>query len=98
MPSAALQGSDGAYRVGILDAEGNAIPTAVEVGLVTATTAEITSGLTEGQPVVIGTASDLAGTITDGQGGFGGVALPGGGGPVFRDGGPGAGPNVQIAP
>ena len=95
IPSAALLGSDGDYRVRTLDANGDAVPTAVEVGLVTATTAEITSGLSEGQEVVIGTASDLAGTTTNGNGGFGGVAVPGGG-PVFRDGGPGGGPNVQV--
>jgi macrolide-specific efflux system membrane fusion protein len=95
IPSAALLGSDGDYRVRTLDADGDPVATPVEVGLVTASTAEITSGLTEGQAVVIGTASDLAGTTKDGSDGFGGVAVPGGG-PVFRDGGPGGGPNVQV--
>jgi macrolide-specific efflux system membrane fusion protein len=97
VPSAALLGSDGNYRVRTLDAAGQPVATAVGVGLVTATTAEITSGLTEGQEVVIGTASDLAGTTNNGNGSFGGVAVPGGG-PVFRDGGPGGGPNVQVGP
>lgn len=98
VPSAALQGSDGDYRVRTLDAAGNPVATPVGVGLVTATTAEITSGLTEGQEVVIGTASELAGTTNNGNnGGFGGVAVPGAG-PVFRQGGPGGGNNVQVGP
>jgi macrolide-specific efflux system membrane fusion protein len=97
IPSAALLGSGDDYRVRTLDAAGQPVATPVGVGLVTATTAEITSGLSEGQEVIIGTASDLAGT-TNGQNGFGGVAVPGGGGPVFREFGPGDGPNVQVGP
>jgi hypothetical protein len=99
VPSAALQGTEGDYRVRTLDAAGNPVPTPVQVGLVTASTAEITSGLTEGQEVVIGTASELAGTTNNGNNGFGGVAVPGNG-PVFRQGGPGGGtgPNVQVGP
>ena len=72
----------------------------LSTSIVTATTAEIKSGLTAGQEVVIGTASELAGTTDDGNsGGFGGVAVPGNG-PIFRQGGPGggAGPNVQVGP
>ena len=37
----------------------------------TSTTAEITSGLTEGTAVVTGTASDLIGTANQGNGRFG---------------------------
>jgi macrolide-specific efflux system membrane fusion protein len=96
VPSAALVGRNGEYAVRTLDADGNPVPTPVEVGLVTATTAEITSGLTEGQAVIIGTASDLAGT-TSGQNGFGGVAVPGGG-PIIREGGPMVRPNVEVGP
>jgi RND family efflux transporter MFP subunit len=93
VPSAALLGAEGDYRVRTLDAEGSPVVTPVEVGLLTSTTAEITSGLTEGTAVVTGTASDLAGTIDSQNGGFGGpgggVAIPGNG-PVFRqeNGGP----------
>ena len=43
----------------------------VQVGLLTSTTAEITSGLTEGTAVVTGTASDLIGTADQGSGRFG---------------------------
>jgi UDP-3-O-[3-hydroxymyristoyl] glucosamine N-acyltransferase len=64
---------------------------------VTAASAEITGGLSEGQAVVIGTASDLAGTTTTGQDGFGGVAVPGGG-PIIREGGPMVRPNVEVGP
>ena len=51
----------------------------VEVGLVTNTSAEIKSGLTEGQEVVTGTAT--AQTNATSTGGFGGgpVTIPGGG-------------------
>jgi macrolide-specific efflux system membrane fusion protein len=97
IPSAALLGANGDYRVRTLDADGNAVPTPVEVGLITAATAEITSGLSEGQVVVIGTASELAGTAPGGLNGFGGVAVPGGG-PIMRELGPGGGPNVQVGP
>ncbi len=91
VPSAALLGAEGDYRVRTLDAEGNPVVTPVEVGLVTDTTAEITSGLSEGTAVVTGTASELAGTTNNQNGGFGapgGVVSMPGGGPVFRDGGP----------
>jgi macrolide-specific efflux system membrane fusion protein len=83
VPASALQGTEGDYRVLTLGADGTPVATPVEVGLVTSTLAEITSGLSEGTAVVTGTASDLAGT-DDGSGGFtgGGVAVPiGGGGP-----------------
>jgi macrolide-specific efflux system membrane fusion protein len=95
IPSSALQGTDGAYAVMTLGADGTPQRVPVDVGLVTSTTAEITSGLTEGTAVVTGTASDLIGTADDGGGRFGGpgVAIPGngGGGPrnvVVEDGQP----------
>lgn len=81
VPSSALQGTEGAYAVMTLGADGTPQRVPVDVGLVTSTTAEITSGLTEGTAVVTGTASDLIGTANDGGGTFGGpgVAIPGGG-------------------
>ena len=84
IPSAALLGSDGDYRVRTLGTDGTPVITPVEVGLVTNTTAEITSGLAEGTAVITGTTADLAGTSTTGGfGGGGAVAIPGGG-PVVR--------------
>jgi macrolide-specific efflux system membrane fusion protein len=83
VPSAALQGSDGDYAVLVLGADGTPQRTPVQVGLVTSTRAEITSGIAEGTAVVTGTASDLIGTDpAAGGGGFqvpGGGAIPGGG-------------------
>lgn len=91
VPAAALNGREGNYSVMTLGADGTPTPTPVEVGLVTNTLAEITSGLTEGTAVVTGTASDLQGNGTTNGGAFpgGGVVLdrgpvPGGGGPRFQ--------------
>jgi hypothetical protein len=64
-----------------LGADGTPVRTPVEVGLVTNTLAEITSGLSEGTAVVTGTASDLAGTDTATGGAF-----PGGGGVIVNGG------------
>jgi multidrug efflux pump subunit AcrA (membrane-fusion protein) len=96
VPSAALLGAEGDYRVRTLDAAGALRVVPVEVGLVTSTTAEITSGLSEGATVVTGTASDLAGTTNNngGFGGPGGMAVPGNG-PVFRQVGPDGGVSVE---
>ena len=82
VPTAALLGSQGNYRVRTLASDGTLTAVPVEVGLATDSVAEITSGLTEGTAVVTGTASDLAGTSTT-TGGFGGP----GGGFVGPDGG-----------
>jgi macrolide-specific efflux system membrane fusion protein len=90
VPSSALQGSDGDYAVMTLGADGTPQSQPVEVGLLTSTTAEITSGLAEGTAVVTGTASDLIGTVNQGNGRFGnggGIAIPGGG-PVRGGNGP----------
>jgi membrane fusion protein, macrolide-specific efflux system len=79
VPAAALRGTTGDYTVLVLGADGQPTPQAVQVGLVTNTSAEITSGLTEGQAVVTGTSAARTGTTV--TGGFGGgVAIPGGGG------------------
>jgi RND family efflux transporter MFP subunit len=87
VPAAALRGTTGNYSVLILDADGQPQRQTVDVGLVTNTSAEIKSGLAEGQEVVTGTASARSGTTT--TGGFGGVGIPGvgpGGGQIFRNG------------
>lgn len=89
VPSAALQGTSGDYAVMTLGADGNPQRVPVEVGLLTDATAEITSGLEPGTPVVIGTTADLIGTNGGGFGG-GGVGLPGG--VVRRIDGAGRGP------
>jgi RND family efflux transporter MFP subunit len=92
IPSAALNGSEGDYSVMTLGTDGTPVRTAVEVGLVTNTLAEITSGLAEGTAVVTGTAGDLVGT-NSAPGGF-----PGGGGVIVERGGfpgGGAGPGPQ---
>ena len=85
IPSTALRGTEGSYRVQVMGADGTPTATPVEVGLVTDTTAEITSGLAAGDVVVTGTTADRTGTtttVTGERGGFGGgVAVPGVGGP-----------------
>jgi macrolide-specific efflux system membrane fusion protein len=83
VPAAALHGRDGNYSVRTLGVDGTPVSTPVQVGLVTNTLAEITSGLTEGTAVVTGTAADRRSTTaTNG-------AFPGGGGVVTSvDGGP----------
>lgn len=83
VPSSALEGAEGSYAVMTLGADGTPVRTPVEVGLVTSTSAEITSGLAEGTAVVTGTTAELAGTVgtTNGPGGGGGIGIPGGGGP-----------------
>jgi len=85
VPSAALRGTAGSYRVQVMGADGTPTATSVDVGLVTDATAEIRSGLAVGDVVVIGTTADRTGTTTTTtgeRGGFGGgVAVPGVGGP-----------------
>jgi multidrug efflux pump subunit AcrA (membrane-fusion protein) len=86
VPATALTGSDGNYAVRVLGADGVPTPTAVEVGLVTSSQAEIKSGLTEGQTVVTGTSTARTGAAATGGGGLGGGGLgfPTGGGGNFR--------------
>jgi len=79
VPAAAVRGTTGDYSVLVMGADGQPTRQAVDVGLITNTTAEIKSGLTEGQEVVTGTASARNNT-TNTTGGFG---IPGGG-PVIR--------------
>jgi macrolide-specific efflux system membrane fusion protein len=81
VPAAALRGTTGNYSVLVMGAEGTPVAQGVEVGLVTNSTAEIKSGLTEGQQVVTGVANAQTGTPTVTNSGFGGggIAIPGGG-------------------
>ena len=89
VPATALNGSSGNYTVMVMGADGVPTAQAVEVGLVTSSLAEITSGLTEGETVVTGINATRTGTATTGGGlGGGGLGFPvgGGGGGVFRPG------------
>jgi len=88
---ALISGTDG-YSVRIMGANGSVTSQAVTVGLVTSSLAEIKSGLSEGQNVVIGVSTARASTGTTTGGGFGGLggALGGGGG-GFRGGTAGQG-------
>ena len=72
VPAASLRGTAGEYTVLVMGADGTPTAQPVEVGLVTNTTAEIKSGLTEGQTVVTGVANAQTGTSTTTTGGFGG--------------------------
>ena len=79
VPIAALVGRNGNYVVRTLDSSGTEQLVPVEVGLVTDTTAAVTSGLTEGATVITGTAgAQQAGTGTQaGLGGLGGFPTGG---------------------
>ena len=93
VPATALVGSGGQYEVRVLDSSGAVQLVPVTVGLVTTSLAEIQSGLSAGDTVVVGTSSPRtstattttnAGSLTGGFGGFGGGA---GGGTRNRTGG-----------
>jgi hypothetical protein len=71
--------------VQVLNSDGSVSSTAVQVGLVTTSMAQITSGLNSGETVVVGTTTSRTGTtgtgsnsginlggLTGGGGGFGG--------------------------
>jgi multidrug efflux pump subunit AcrA (membrane-fusion protein) len=85
VPAIALgTATDGTYTVQVLDASGQPQSVAVDVGLISTSLAEITSGLTEGTAVVTGTASDRtsSGTTTTTRiPGLDGGGIPGGGFP-----------------
>jgi macrolide-specific efflux system membrane fusion protein len=80
VPATALQGSAAAgYTVEVLNGDGNISTQAVQVGLVTTSMAQVTSGLTAGQSVVTGTVSAKTNTTT-GSSSVGGInSLTGGG-------------------
>ncbi|HYK96588.1 MAG TPA: efflux RND transporter periplasmic adaptor subunit [Candidatus Dormibacteraeota bacterium] len=82
IPSRALSGTAGSYTVRVVADDGTVSTRSVEVGLVTASLAEIKSGLQAGERVVTGTSSTQNAATTTGGGG--GV-FPGGG--VIRGGG-----------
>ena len=84
IPAAALNGTNGAYAVQVLGANGAAEVRQVTVGLVTSTLVEVKSGLSAGEAVITGTAADRAATTPNQGGGFGG---PAGGGGAFPGGG-----------
>jgi len=95
VPVAALHGSSGSYTVSVVDSDGSIQQVPVTVGLVTETLAEVKSGVSAGEQVVIGTNATRSSTSTSSQNqepGFGGAGglLSGGGG--FPGGGPGGAP------
>jgi multidrug efflux pump subunit AcrA (membrane-fusion protein) len=86
VPTAAISGSNGTYVARVLAADNSVTATPVQVGLVTTSGTEVTSGLSEGQTVVTGTVSQTTtgGTTTNNNrglgGGLGGGGFGGGGG------------------
>src|SRR5664280_2094543 len=69
VPATALQGSATAgYTVQVLNSGSNPTSVDVQVGLVTTSMAQITSGLKSGDTVVTGTTSTRTGTTTSGAG------------------------------
>jgi multidrug efflux pump subunit AcrA (membrane-fusion protein) len=87
VPVAALVGTAGAYRVRVLDANGAIQAVTVEVGLVTSSLAEITSGVDEGATVVTGTSADRTGSSSSTSTNRGGTVIPGLDGGGFPGGG-----------
>jgi HlyD family secretion protein len=91
VPAIALQATaDGSYAVRVLDGTGEPQTVAVEVGLVTSSLAEITSGIEAGTAVVVGTASDRQSTTTTTT-----TRIPGLEGGGFPGSGPGTGPGQR---
>jgi membrane fusion protein, macrolide-specific efflux system len=82
IPSRALTGTAGAYRVRVIGADGTISVKDVVVGLITDSLAEIKSGLAAGDRVITGTSSSQT-TTNRANGGFGGGTI-------------GGGPNVQV--
>ena len=91
VPAAALNGSSGNYTVRVLGPDGTPQVRPVEVGLVTSSLAEITSGLNQGEAVITGTASDRTQTTVTNGFGPGGGTFVGAGGGRFQGGNGGAG-------
>ena len=91
VPAIALVSGSSGYTVRVMGADGSVTSQAVSVGLVTSTLAEVKSGLSAGQNVVIGVATNRTSTTSGTAGGFGGLggALGGGGGVRFQNGGGG---------
>ena len=91
VPVTALEGRDGDYMVQVVSDDGSTEMRSVTVGLVTETTAEIQSGLTVGEDVVIGTASDRTASEDEDDNAFDIGELSSGGGRP-EGGPPGGGP------
>ena len=85
IPAIALNGTSGDYSVNVVASDGSVSAVPVQVGLVTTSLAQITSGLTAGDRVETGTSTTRTGTTTTGGGlGGGGTFTRGaGGGGVF---------------
>ena len=79
IPAIALVGSSGNYEVHVVGSDGSVSLVPVQVGLVTSSMAEITSGLSVGRVGGAGTSTQRTGTTTTGTG------LPG----IFGGGGAG---------
>jgi hypothetical protein len=77
VPAIALVGSLGSYSVRVMDANDQPQLVSVQVGLVSSSLAEIQSGVSEGEVVVVGTSATR--TTTGGTQG-GGFGVPGAGG------------------
>jgi len=80
IPSAALQGTAGAYQTRVLGADGQPQTRSITVGLITSDLVEVRSGLQLGERVITGTVSALLNQAQSNQGGFGGLGPLGGGG------------------
>jgi RND family efflux transporter MFP subunit len=79
IPSTALSGTAGAYRVRVIDSTGQVETRSVEVGLISTSLVEITSGISAGDTVVVGTSSTRTGTSSGTNSGRGGFGIQGGG-------------------
>ena len=90
VPAIALVSGSSGYTVRVMGSDGLVTSQAVTVGLVTSTLAEVKSGLTDGQNVVIGVSTSRTSTGATQNGGLGGGlggALGGGGGGFRPNGG-----------
>jgi len=87
IPAIALNGTAGDYTVNVVASDGSVSAVGVQVGLVTSSLAQITSGLSAGDRVETGSSTARTGTTTTttGGGGFGGggTFTRGGGGTVI---------------
>jgi macrolide-specific efflux system membrane fusion protein len=85
VPSTALYGTTGSYTVHELNSAGQVQSVPVQVGLISTSLAEITSGVAVGDTVVVGTSSSRTSTGGNfGGGNFGGGNFGGGGVRVFQ--------------
>ncbi len=73
VPSIALLGQAGSYSVRVMDATGSVSDVPVQVGLITSTLTEVTSGVAVGDRVVVGVSNASTGSTTTTGNGFGGL-------------------------